>query len=74
MTSQPLAPKERVIKDIRRARPRQFSAEEKFRIVLKGLRGENSIAEICRREGIASPMDYAWSKEMLGAAEKQSTR
>ncbi len=45
------APAEKVVKDIRRATRRQFSAEEKIRIVLQGLRGEDSIAELCRREG-----------------------
>ncbi len=54
-------PAEAVIKDIRRATRRQFSAEEKIRIVLDGLRGEDSIAELCRREGIASSMYYGWS-------------
>jgi transposase len=66
------APAEQVIKDIRRQTRRPYSAEEKIRIVLEGLRGEESIAEICRREGIASSMYYAWSKEFLGEAEKQS--
>ena len=46
------APTEKVVKDIRRATRRQFGAEEKIRIVLEGLRGEDSIAELCRREGI----------------------
>ena len=50
---------------IRRATRRHFSAEEKIRIVLEGLRGEESIAELCRREGIASSMYYGWSKEFL---------
>ena len=45
-------PVEQVVKDIRRATRRQFSAEEKIRVVLEGLRGEESIAELCRREGI----------------------
>jgi transposase len=63
------APAERVIRDFRRATRRQFFAEEKIRIVLEGLRGEESIAEICRREGIASSMYYAWSMEFLGEAE-----
>ncbi len=54
------APAEQVLKDIRRATRRQFSAEEKIRIVLDGLRGEESIAELCRREGIASSMYYGW--------------
>src|SRR5512137_805426 len=49
--------------DIRRATRRHFSAEEKIRIVLEGLRGEESIAELCRREGIATSMYYGWSNE-----------
>src|SRR3954447_1150888 len=63
---------EAVVKDIRRATRRQFSAEEKIRIVLEGLRGEDSIAELCRREGITSSMDYGWSKELLEAGKKRS--
>ena len=62
---------EAVLKDIRRATRRQFSAEEKIRIVLEGLRGEDSIAELCRREGIASSMYYGWSKEFLEAGKKR---
>jgi transposase len=62
---------EAVVKDIRRATRRQFSAEEKIRIVLEGLRGEESIAELCRREGIASSMYYGWSKEFLEAGKKR---
>ena len=64
-------PAEAVIKDIRRATRRQFSAEEKIRIVLEGLRGEDSIAELCRREGIASSMYYGWSKEFLEAGKRR---
>ena len=64
-------PADAVIKDIRRATRRQFSAEEKIRIVLEGLRGEESIAELCRREGIASSMYYGWSKEFLEAGKKR---
>ncbi len=64
-------PAEAVIKDIRRATRRQFSAEEKIRVVLEGLRGEDSIAELCRREGIASSMYYGWSKEFLKAGNKR---
>ena len=56
---------ERLVKDIRRATRRQFSAEEKIRIVLDGLRGEATIAELCRREGIAESLYYSWSKEFL---------
>lgn len=64
-------PAEKVVKDIRRATRRQFSAEEKIRIVLEGLRGEESIAELCRREGIATSMYYGWSKEFLEAGKKR---
>ena len=64
-------PTEHVIRDIRRATRRHFSAEEKIRIVLEGLRGEESIAEICRREGIAASMYYGWSKEFLEAGKKR---
>ena len=54
---------ERIAKDIRRATRKQYSAEKKIRIVLDGLRGEHSIAELCRREGIAESLYYIWSKE-----------
>ena len=67
-------PKERaenVVRDIRRATRRRFSAEEKIRIVLEGLRGEDSIAELCRREGIAQSLYYSWSKEFLEAGKKR---
>ena len=62
---------EQVVKDIRRATRRHFSAEEKIRVVLEGLRGEESIAELCRREGIASPRYDGWSKEFLEAGKKR---
>jgi transposase len=62
---------EKVIRDIRRATRRRFSAEEKIRIVLDGLRGEDSIAELCRREGIAQSLYYSWSKEFLEAGKKR---
>jgi transposase len=65
------APAEQLVKDIRRATRRQFSAEEKIRIVLEGVRGEESIAELCRREGIASSMYYGWSKEFLDAGKRR---
>ena len=64
-------PAEQVIKEIRRATRRQFSAEEKIRIVLTGLRGEDSIAELCRREGIVENLYYRWSKEFLEAGKKR---
>lgn len=62
---------EDTIKDIRRATRRQYGAEEKIRIVLEGLRGEESIAELCRREGIAASMYYGWSKEFLEAGKRR---
>ena len=64
-------PAEKVVRDIRRATRRRFSAEEKIRIVLSGLRGEDSIAELCRHEGIAQSLYYSWSKEFLEAGKKR---
>ena len=60
-----------VVKEIRRATRKHYSAEEKIRIVLEGLRGENSIAELCRREGIPPNVYYRWSKEFLEAGKKR---
>ncbi len=74
MSQKPLsskAPAERVLKDIRRATRRHFSAEDKIRIVLDGLRGDDSIAELCRREGIAQSLYYVWSKEFLEAGKRR---
>ena len=62
---------EKTVRDIRRATRRHYSAEEKIRIVLEGLRGEESIAELCRREGINSNVYYRWSKEFLEAGKKR---
>jgi transposase len=62
---------EEAVRDIRRATRRHFSAEEKIRIVLEGLRGEDSIAELCRKEGIAQNLYYRWSKEFLEAGKKR---
>lgn len=62
---------ERVVKDIRRATRRRFSAEEKIRIVLAGLRGEASLAEPCRREGSAQSLYYSWSQDFLEAGKKR---
>jgi transposase InsO family protein len=62
---------ERTVRDIRRATRRHFSAEEKIRIVLEGLRGEESIAELCRKEGIVQNLYYRWSKEFLEAGKKR---
>src|SRR6476619_3845680 len=67
-------PAEDAIRDIRRATRRHFSAEEKIRVVLEGLRGEDSIAELCRREGIASSMYYGWSKEFLERRQEATRR
>jgi transposase len=64
-------PADKVVKDIRRATRKQYSAEEKIRIVLEGLRGEDSIAELCRREGINQNLYYRWSKEFLEAGRKR---
>jgi transposase len=62
---------EKTVKDIRRATRKQYSAEEKIRIVLDGLRGEETIAELCRHEGIAQSLYYSWSKEFLEAGKKR---
>ena len=65
------APAEQVMRDIRRATRKHHSAEDKIRIVLEGLRGEDSIAALCRREGIAESLYYAWSKEFLEAGKRR---
>jgi len=62
---------DRVVRDIRRKTRKRHSAEEKIRIVLEGLRGEASIAELCRREGIAQSLYYSWSKEFLEAGKRR---
>src|SRR3954470_5746202 len=64
-------PAEKVVQDIRRATRKHYSAEEKIRIVLEGLRGEDSIAELCRKEGINQNLYYRWSKEFLEAGKKR---
>lgn len=63
-----------VVKQIRKATRRKFSADEKIRIVLEGLRGETPISEICRREGIAASVYYKWSKSFLEAGKNGLTR
>ena len=65
------APAEQMLKDIRRQTRRQYSAEEKIRIVLEGLRGEENISEFCRQESIAASMYYGWSKEFLEAGKRR---
>ena len=64
-SGQPNTPAETLVRDIRRATRKHYSAEEKLRIVIAGLRGEDSIAELCRREGISQNLYYRWSKEFL---------
>ena len=60
---------EATIRDIKRKTRRKYSAEEKIRIVVEGLRGEQTIAELCRREGIAESLYYSWSKEFMEAGK-----
>jgi transposase len=67
----PAGSAEEAIKDMRRATRRHWSAEDKIRIVLEGLRGEDSISELCRREGIAASQYYGWSKEFLEAGKRR---
>ena len=62
---------EKTVRDIRRKTRRKHSPEEKIRIILDGLRGEDSIAALCRREGIAESLYYSWSKEFLEAGKKR---
>src|SRR6201996_7373884 len=64
-------PADQVLKDIRRQARRHYSAEEKIRIVLEGLRDEENISELYRREDIAASMNYGWSKEFLGAGKRR---
>ena len=65
------SPSERLVKNIRRATRKHYSAEEKIRVVLDGLRGESSIAELCRREGIAEGLYFSWSQEFLEAGKRR---
>lgn len=62
---------DKTVRDIRRATRKKYSPEEKIRIVIEGLRGEDSIAELCRREGINSNVYYRWSKEFMEAGKKR---
>ena len=64
-------PAERVARDTRRRTRKQHTAEDKIRVVLEGLRGEESIAALCRREGIAESLYYSWSKEFLEAGKRR---
>src|SRR4051812_30329971 len=65
---------EKTVRDIRRATRRHHSAEEKIRIMLEGLRGEDSIAELCRKEGINQNLYYRWSKEFSGGGQETARR
>ena len=67
----PKVSSESVVREIKRKTRRKFSSEEKIRIVLEGLRGEESIAEICRREGIVPNLYYRWSKDFLEAGKRR---
>ena len=74
MTKKPTTSKDaadKVVKNIRRKTRQTYSSEEKIRIVLAGLRGEESIAVLCRREGIAESLYYSWSKEFLEAGKRR---
>ena len=74
MNKKPMTTKaeaDRSVKDIRRSTRKVHNAEEKIRIVLAGLRGEDGIAELCRREGIAQSLYYSWSKEFLEAGKRR---
>ena len=69
--SGPTETAEKHVRDIRRATRKKYSAEEKIRIVLAGLRGEYSISELCRREGLAESLYYSWSKDFLEAGKRR---
>ncbi len=71
MVSPKASSQESVVREIRRQTRRKFSSEEKIRIVLEGLKGETSISELCRREGIVSNLYYRWSKDFLEAGKRR---
>ena len=62
---------DRTVKDIRRKTRKRYSSEDKIRIVLEGLRGDDSLAELCRKEGIAQSLYYTWSKEFMEAGKRR---
>ncbi|KKO08737.1 hypothetical protein LCGC14_0046770 [marine sediment metagenome] len=70
-SGQSKAAADKVVKSIRRKTRRHYSAEEKIRVVLAGLRGEESIASLCRQEGISESLYYSWSKEFLEAGKRR---
>ena len=67
----PKVSSESIVREIKRKTRRKFSSEEKIRIVLDGLRGETSISELCRREGIVPNLYYRWSKDFLEAGKRR---
>ena len=71
MSEETTAAVEATVREIRRRTRKKYSAEEKVRIVLEGLRGEEKIAELCRHEGIHQNMYYKWSKEFLEAGKQR---
>jgi transposase len=73
MSSKKSIPPESIIRDIKRKTRRKFTSEEKIRIILEGLRGEESIANLCRREGSHTTLCYKWSKAFLEASKRQLT-
>ena len=64
---------ESIVREIKRKTRRKFTAEEKIRIVLEGLRGEQSITDLCRKEGVHPTLYYKWSKAFLEAGKRQLT-
>jgi transposase len=71
MSEETTAAVQATVREIRRRTRKKYSAEEKVRIVLEGLRGESTVAELCRREGIHQNMYYKWSKEFLEAGKQR---
>jgi transposase len=71
MTKEKKQSSEAAVREVRRRTRRKFAPEEKIRIVLEGLRGEQGVSELCRREGIAANLYYRWSKDFLEAGKKQ---
>jgi transposase len=71
MNPRPKRKSEEIVREIKRRTRKRYSSEEKIRIVLEGLRGEESIAALCRREGISPNIYYKWSKEFLEAGKKR---
>ncbi len=73
MSTKKKPPPESIVREIKRKTRRKYSAEEKIRIVLEGLRGEKSITDLCRKEGIHPGIYYKWSKAFLEAGKQRLT-